>query len=45
MITVNLTFMGPCILLDIYWNIPIYIQQDTALHSLFISGNRSTCFG
>jgi len=25
--------------------IPIYIQQDAALHSLFISGNCSTCFG
>jgi hypothetical protein len=28
-------------------SIPIYsyIQQDTTLHSLFISGNGSTCFG
>jgi hypothetical protein len=26
-------------------NIPIYIQQDATLYSLFISGNRSTCFG
>jgi hypothetical protein len=26
-------------------NIPIYIQQDATLHSLFISGNYSTCFG
>jgi len=25
--------------------IPIYIQQDAILHSLFISGNCSTCFG
>jgi hypothetical protein len=25
--------------------IPIYIQQDATLHSLFISGNSSTCFG
>jgi len=25
--------------------IPIYTQQDAALHSLFISGNCSTCFG
>jgi len=25
--------------------IPIHIQQDAALHSLFISGNCSTCFG
>jgi len=25
--------------------IPIYIQKDAALHSLFISGNCSTCFG
>ena len=26
-------------------NILIYIQQDAKLHSLFISGNCSTCFG
>jgi hypothetical protein len=26
-------------------NIPIYIQQDATLHSLFISGNCSACFG
>jgi hypothetical protein len=26
-------------------NIPIYIQQDATLHSLFILGNCSTCFG
>jgi len=25
--------------------IPIYIQQDETLHSLFTSGNCSTCFG
>ena len=25
--------------------IPIYIQQDATLHSLFITGNCSTCFG
>ena len=25
--------------------IPIYIQQDAPLHTLFISGNCSTCFG
>jgi hypothetical protein len=25
-------------------NIPIYIQQDATLHSLFISGKCSTCF-
>jgi len=25
--------------------IPIYIHQDATLHSLFISGNYSTCFG
>jgi len=25
--------------------IPIYIQEDATLHSLFISGNCSTCFG
>jgi len=32
----------------IYWahnSIPIYIQQDAKLHSLFISGNCYTCFG
>jgi hypothetical protein len=26
-------------------NIPIYIQQDATLHSLFISVNCCTCFG
>jgi hypothetical protein len=26
-------------------NIPIYIQQHATLHSLFITGNCSTCFG
>jgi hypothetical protein len=26
-------------------SIPIYIQQDAMLHSLFISGNCSMCFG
>jgi hypothetical protein len=26
-------------------NIPVCIQQDATLHSLFISGNCSTCFG
>jgi hypothetical protein len=26
-------------------SIPIYIQQDATLHSLFISGKCSTCFG
>jgi len=25
--------------------IPIYIQQDATLHSLFVYGNCSTCFG
>jgi hypothetical protein len=25
--------------------IPIYIQQDATLHTLFISGNYCTCFG
>jgi hypothetical protein len=32
----------------IYWvpnSILIYMQQDTTLHSLFISGNCCTCFG
>jgi hypothetical protein len=37
----DLTFMGPCI----RKYIPIYIQQDAKLHSLFISGNCSACFG
>ena len=27
------------------YDIPIYIQQDATLHSLFISGKCSTCFG
>jgi hypothetical protein len=36
----DLMFMGPCIVKYI----PIYIQQDATLHSLFISGNCSTCF-
>jgi hypothetical protein len=27
------------------WFNPIYIQHDANLHSLFISGNGSTCFG
>jgi hypothetical protein len=26
-------------------SIPIYIQQEATLHSLFISGNCTTCFG
>jgi hypothetical protein len=26
-------------------HIPIYIQQDAVLHSLFMSGNCCTCFG
>jgi hypothetical protein len=26
-------------------NFPVYIQQNATLHSLFISGNCSTCFG
>jgi hypothetical protein len=26
-------------------SISIYIQQDTTLHNLFVSGNCSTCFG
>jgi hypothetical protein len=32
----------------IWWapnSIPIYIKQDETVHSLFISGNYSTCFG
>jgi len=27
-----------------WYSVPIYIQQDATLHSLFISGNCSTCF-
>jgi len=33
--------VAPCTDFRLY--IPIYIQQDATLHSLFISGNRSTC--
>jgi len=33
------------IVMDIYWFISTYIQQDATLRSLFISGNCSTCFG
>jgi hypothetical protein len=29
----------------LYLYFPIYIQQDATLHSLFTSGNLSTCFG
>jgi hypothetical protein len=35
--------MGPCIIVSTFYC--IYIQQDATLHSLFISGNCSTCFG
>jgi hypothetical protein len=41
----NLTFMGPCIVSIHGILIYVYIQQDATLHSLFISGNCSTCFG
>jgi hypothetical protein len=37
----DLTFMVPCIVSIFQYN----IQQDATLHSLFISGNCSTCFG
>jgi len=40
-LSVNLTFMGPCIVIII----PICIQRAETLHSLFISGNCSICFG
>ena len=41
---------GYCLFFTIYGSvhlkcIPIYIQQDATLHSLFISGNCSLCFG
>jgi hypothetical protein len=38
----NLTFMGPCIVNIFQY---MYIHQDATLHSLFIFGNCSTCFG
>jgi hypothetical protein len=40
----GLTFEAPkCVLAGVI--ILVYIQQDATLHSLFISGNCSTCFG
>jgi hypothetical protein len=45
-LTYRLTFILP--MWRIGWtpnSIPIYIQQDATLNSLFISGNCSTCFG
>jgi hypothetical protein len=39
----DLTFMGP--VHRKYIPIYVYIQQDATLHTLFISGNCSTCFG
>jgi hypothetical protein len=45
-------FPGELTLILLMWrivwapnSIPIYIQKDATLHSLFISGNCSTCFG
>jgi len=40
-IVIELNVQGSLRLKDI----PIYIQQDATLHSLFVSGNCSTCFG
>ena len=37
-----LSFSGPCII-SIF--LLIYFQRDATLHSLFIYGKRSTCFG
>jgi hypothetical protein len=45
-VTVTLTLI--LLMWRIGWapsSIPIYIQQDATLHSLFIYGNCSTCFG
>jgi len=39
--TINFTFKGPCIVKYM----PIIVQQDATIYSLFISVNRSTCFG
>ena len=38
---VNFTFKGPCIVKYM----PIVVQQDATIYSLFISVNRCTCFG
>jgi hypothetical protein len=43
-LVVVLTFMGPCIV-SIFQYTCISNQQDATLHSLFIFGNCSTCFG
>jgi hypothetical protein len=43
----SIIYVNPYLLMwRIRWanNIPKYIQRDAALHSLFISGNCSTCF-
>jgi len=37
----NFTFKGPCIVKYM----PIIVQKNVSLYSLFISVNRSTCFG
>jgi len=37
----NFTFKGPCIVKYM----PIIVQQDISIYRLFISVNRSTCFG
>ena len=37
----NFTFKGPCIVNYM----PIIVQQDATIYSLFLSVNRSTCFG
>jgi hypothetical protein len=34
-----------CVMLRETESVPVCTQQDTTLHSLFISGNCSTCFG
>jgi hypothetical protein len=41
-----LILLGDLIFMGVHRKyIPIYIQQDVTLHSLFTSGNCSTCFG
>ena len=43
--SVKCSFIEYLIVLSSLEYIQIYIQQDATLHSLFISGNCSTCFG
>ena len=44
--SVVISFLKSCLHISTtYSNILIYIQQDATLHTLFISGKCSTCFG